>query len=64
MRAAVDVERCEGYGTCASLAPEVFVLDEWGYAQVANDGEVPAGQEDLVRRAALECPMTVITYDG
>jgi ferredoxin len=63
MKAAVDGERCEGYGTCAAIAPEVFILDEWGYAQVATDVSVPEDQEELVKRAALECPMTAITYE-
>jgi ferredoxin len=63
MRVQVDRDRCEGYGTCAALLPEVFQLDDWGTAVPQNDGEVPAGQEELARRAVFECPMAAITFD-
>jgi ferredoxin len=52
---------CDGFGTCGGHAPDVFKIDEWGYASVEGDGTVPAGQEDLVRRAAIDCPVHAIT---
>jgi ferredoxin len=58
----VDTTKCEGYGMCAQDLPEVFKLDEWGYAYVEADGEVPPTKEDLARRAVLDCPMDAITY--
>ena len=27
----VDPVRCDGFGHCAELAPELVTLDEWGY---------------------------------
>jgi ferredoxin len=61
MKVRVDATKCEGYGTCAAHLPEVFKLDEWGYASVEGDGEVPAGKEDLARRAIYDCPVNAIT---
>jgi ferredoxin len=52
---------CDGFGTCAGHAPDLFELDEWGYASVKGDGTVPPGQEALARRAALDCPVHAIT---
>jgi ferredoxin len=64
VKANVDAALCEGFGACNAVLPEVFVLDEWGYAQAANDGEVPEGREDLARTAAIECPMKAISLEA
>jgi ferredoxin len=63
MKVRVDRARCEGYGTCAALLPEVFQLDDWGTAAVVNDGQVPEGKEEPARRAVFECPMAAITFE-
>lgn len=63
MKARVDLDLCEAYGTCANIAPDVFKLDEWGYAHVEDDGKVPAGQEGAAREAALSCPMRAIALE-
>jgi len=60
MRVKVDSAKCDGFGTCAAHAPDVFKLDEWGYAYVEGDASVPAGQEDLARRAIVDCPVHAI----
>jgi ferredoxin len=59
----VDPDRCEGYGTCAQILPEIFVLDEYGYAHVPDDRQVPAAIEQLAQRAILECPMNAIVRE-
>jgi len=59
MKAFVDATKCNGYGTCAELAPTLFQLDEWGYASVAGDGEVT--DEAAARKAAADCPECAIT---
>jgi ferredoxin len=61
MKAEVDGALCQGFGTCAAIAPDLFQLDELGYASTAGDGTVPEGQEDLAESAALECPMSAIS---
>ena len=43
------------------MAPNVFVLDDEGYAQVSGDGEVPAELEVAVKRAAANCPENAIS---
>jgi ferredoxin len=61
MQVTVDPTKCEGFGICAELAPQVFELDEWGYAAVTGGGEVPAELEAVVRRAAGACSVRAIT---
>ena len=53
---------CDGFGTCAKHAPELFVLDEWGYASLSGDGRVAAepAAEDRARRAIIDCPVHAI----
>ena len=45
MKVSVNSELCEGYGNCSRIAPDLFRLDDAGYSQVINDGQVPDGQE-------------------
>lgn len=60
MKVRLEAATCDGFGTCAGHAPDVFELDEWGYASVRGDGTVPDGQEALVRRAVIDCPVHAI----
>jgi len=60
MKVRLEVAKCEGYGTCNVHLPEVFKLDEWGYAFLEGDGTVPDGKEDLARRAVIDCPVHAI----
>jgi ferredoxin len=59
MKVRVDPEVCAGFGICTGICPEVFELHEDGYATVLV-GEVPPEFEDLVRRAASQCPAQAI----
>ena len=63
MRVSVDQDICAGYGTCVEVAPDLFELDDWGYATVADGGEVPDDQQELARDAAMQCPMNAITLN-
>ena len=60
MKVTLQVSVCDGFGTCARHLPQVFALDEWGYASLVGDGEVPEGLEELARRAAIDCPVHAI----
>jgi ferredoxin len=60
MKARVDPVKCEGFGPCHELLPEVFHLDEWGYAFTKDGGEIPAGKEYEARQAAENCPVHAI----
>lgn len=61
MQVRVDATKCEGYGNCARHLPDVFKLDEWGYAYTEGDGAVPQGKEPLARRAIADCPTGAIS---
>ncbi|WP_426243606.1 ferredoxin [Nocardioides sp. LHG3406-4] len=60
MKVLVDSTKCEAYGTCAEIAPEVFELDDFGYAAALADGVVPAEHEDVARKALEACPVRAI----
>lgn len=59
MKVRVDPDLCAGFGLCVGIAPEVFELHDDGYATVLV-GEVPPDLEDLVSRAANQCPAQAI----
>lgn len=40
MRITVDSEKCQGHNRCYSLAPELFDVDDYGYATEIGDGQV------------------------
>lgn len=63
MKARVDPVKCEGFGDCNQVLPEVFLLDEWGYAYTADGGQVPEGMEKQARLAQAECPVHAITVE-
>ena len=60
MKVHVNSELCAGFGICLGIAPEVFELHDDGYAVVLVS-EVPPELEDLVRRAASQCPAQAIS---
>jgi ferredoxin len=60
MRIRVDTTACQGHTACWMAAPDLYVLDEFGYS--ASDGlEVPAGREAEARAGAMACPEHAIT---
>ena len=61
MRLRVDPELCQGHNRCKALAPELFDVDDYGYATEANGGVVPEGMEDKARLAIDNCPEYAIT---
>lgn len=60
MKVRLEAAKCDGFGTCAEHSPELFELDEWGYASVRGDGEVPPELEGKVNRAVADCPVHAI----
>lgn len=56
MRVHVDQEKCQGHNRCYALAPELFDVDDLGYATEIGDGTVPAELEDKARLAVSNCP--------
>jgi ferredoxin len=60
MRIKLDRTMCDGFGICAKHAPEYFSLDDWGYAVLVGDGNIPPADHDAVLRAVLDCPVHAI----
>ncbi len=56
LKVRVDPEKCQGHNRCKAVAPELFVLDEYGNAREAGNGIVPAGMEDKAYLAKSNCP--------
>ena len=61
MRISVDSDKCQGHNRCYALAPELFDVDDLGYAKEVGDGTVPPGQEGQARLAAANRPELAIT---
>ncbi len=64
MRIKLDRTMCDGFGVCAKHAPEYFSLDDWGYAALVGNGEIPAEDQEAVTRALLDCPVHAIIEMG
>lgn len=66
MKAVVDPNLCSGHARCNATAPEVFELDDLGYAALASGGDatVAPGHEQAARDGALACPERAITLIG
>ncbi|MGU3501108.1 ferredoxin [Mycobacterium sp. C31M] len=60
MRIKLDRTLCDGFGICAKHAPEYFSLDDWGYAVLVGDGDIPEQDRPAVLRALLDCPVHAI----
>jgi ferredoxin len=58
---ALDVDRirCDGYGMCAELLPELIALDDWGYP-IVRPGGVPEDLRGLAGRAVDVCPVLAL----
>jgi ferredoxin len=52
----VDPNKCQGHNRCKLAAPALFVLDANGYAHLAGDGRIGAGQLDQAKLAQANCP--------
>jgi ferredoxin len=58
VRLEVDRIRCDGYGMCAELLPEIIVLDDWGYPIVHS--AIPLRLDAVARRAVDVCPVLAL----
>jgi ferredoxin len=54
-RLRVNPIRCEAYGLCAELLPELVELDEWG-DPIVDGRPVPPELARRARQAATLCP--------
>jgi len=63
MRVRVDLDRCQGHSRCYALAPEVFDVDDDGYAALLIEGDLPTHLEAPAQLAAANCPERAITVE-
>ena len=61
MRLVVNLTRCEGFGQCAFLAPDVFRMR--GAEALWDNPEPDDAQRERVLRAAAACPVQAIRVD-
>ena len=60
MKASIDLNRCSGHARCYAVDPELFQLDESGYALRA-EVEIPPGEEEKAGLAVASCPERAIS---
>jgi ferredoxin len=61
MKLIVDPTKCDAYGLCVETAPDLFELDDFGYASVAGGGDVPEDRAEAARAAVQGCPAGAIS---
>ena len=60
MKVSLDPLRCEGYGVCAEISPDVFVLgDEDEHVHLLHE-EIDETRAAAVKDAVAECPMAAL----
>ncbi len=62
MKITIDTAKCSGHARCWATAPDVFDLDDNGYA-LPLSREVPAHLEDAARAGERVCPERAITVE-
>jgi ferredoxin len=61
LRVHVDSEKCQGHNRCYALAPDLFDVDDLGFATERGAGEVPPELEGQARAAVANCPEFAIS---
>jgi ferredoxin len=64
VRIVYDRDACQGHNRCYQLAPELFDVDEEGYAVLLVTGEVPTELEEKAKLCADNCPEFAIEVEG
>ncbi len=56
MRVKYDRDACQGHNRCFLLAPEIFDVDDEGYAVLRIESDIPPELEEKARLAVDNCP--------
>ena len=62
MKAIVDPETCIGCTLCTQTCPEVFKME--GDKAIVYVNPVPRDKEECCKKAADECPVAAISFQG
>jgi ferredoxin len=62
VRFRVDWIRCDGYGLCGDLVPDLIDLDEWRYPDPRPE-PIEASRIDDAQRAVDCCPMKALVLE-
>jgi ferredoxin len=63
IRAEVEPGRCEGFGFCEELAPEIFQVEDDGDVLILQD-HVPEHLQAGAEAAVRACPVAAIRLGG
>jgi len=63
LQVRVDADRCDGYGRCEVIAPEVFRLGEEAPVEILIEGDIPEDLEGKVIRAVERCPKLALSLN-
>lgn len=58
-RLIVDPTRCDGVGICAIKAPDLVILDVWGFPMISREPLTPE-EETQANRAVAACPKNAL----
>lgn len=64
MKLNYERQKCQGHNRCYMLAPEIFDVDDEGYAILLIDGPIPTDLEDKAMLCVDNCPEYAITPFG
>tara|TARA_B100000686_G_C16775852_1_gene968410 strand:+ start:414 stop:608 length:195 start_codon:yes stop_codon:yes gene_type:complete len=56
MKILYNIDACQNHNKCANIAPELFEINDEGYAAVLIEGEIPSQLEEKAQLAAQMCP--------
>jgi ferredoxin len=59
MRIVVDLELCQGHAQCEDVAPDIFEVDDNGFARVLSDSPGESARR-RVEEAVRRCPADAI----
>jgi len=59
----VDWIRCDGFGLCGDLLPDVIELDDWRYPIIGSEPIDPGRLHDA-QRAVDCCPMKALVLEA
>jgi ferredoxin len=63
MKINFDRDACQGHNRCYMLAPELFDVDDEGYAILLVEGDIPDELADKAQLTVDNCPEFAITIE-